>query len=173
MRHVTWRGFSAAGLEGCRVIYAWPNLQRLQDLWGVSAQALVVIEWNETETLDWIADANPTQLVAGGSIAPSAQPVSTAREPLPDDVDDILEYIASMARGYSSGLKWNEEDKLKADMMNRPERWMNVSVEQVRGKCRELEMHPNDIDTVAGFLERIKDGRRFQVRSSYRDFAFN
>ena len=78
-----------------------------------------------------------------------------------------------MAAGDSSGLKWNEEDKLKADMMNRPERWASISVEQVRAKCRELKMRPNDIDTIAGYLQRRKEGRRFNVRSSYRDFAFN
>ena len=78
-----------------------------------------------------------------------------------------------MAAGYSSGLKWNEEDMLKADMMNRPERWEPITVEQVRAKCRELGMRPKDVDTVAGYLQRRKDGRRFNVRSSYRDFQFN
>lgn len=62
---------------------------------------------------------------------------------------------------------------LKADMMNRPERWVPITVEQVRTKCRELGMRPNDVDTVTGFLQRRKDGRRFNVRSSYRDFQFN
>ena len=50
----------------------------------------------------------------------------------------MLEYVAGMAAGYSSGLKWNEEDKLKADMVNRPERWVPITVEQVRARCREL-----------------------------------
>jgi len=85
----------------------------------------------------------------------------------------ILEYIAAMAAGYSSGLKWNEEDKLKADMMNRPERWVPITVEQVRAKCRALGMRPDDVDTVAGFLQRRKEGRRFNVQSSYRTFRFN
>ena len=78
-----------------------------------------------------------------------------------------------MSAGYSSGLKWNEEDKLKADMMNRPDRWVPITVEQVREKCRELGMRPNDIDTVAGLLQRRKDGRRFNVGSSNRTFYFN
>lgn len=78
-----------------------------------------------------------------------------------------------MAAGYSSGLKWNEEDMLRADMMNRPERWAPITVEQVRAKCRELKMRPDDVDTITGFLQRRKDGRRFDVRSSYKDFQFN
>lgn len=92
---------------------------------------------------------------------------------MPNGVEGILEHIAGMAAGYSSGLKWNEEDKLKADMMNRPDRWVPITVEQVRLKCRELGMRPNDIDTVAGFLQRRKEGRRFNVQSSYRTFQFN
>lgn len=58
-------------------------------------------------------------------------------------------------------------------MMNRPERWASITVEQVRAKCRALGMRPNDVDTIAGFLQRRKDGRRFNVRGSYRDFHFN
>jgi hypothetical protein len=96
-----------------------------------------------------------------------------AAETLPNGVGGILEYVAGMAAGYSTGLKWNEEDKLKADMMNCPERWEEVTVEQVRAKCRELKMRPDDVETIAGFLERRKQGRRFNVRSSYRDFRFS
>lgn len=157
------------------MLYAWPNRQHLNNLWGVAVDALVIIEWNETETREWIEDAKPLQLLNDGTagIIQKANVTEAAHELLPNDVDSILEYIAHMAAGYSSGLKWNEEEKLKADMMNRPERWVPVTVEQVRAKCRELGMHPNDIDIVAGFLQRRKDGRRFNVQSSYRTFTFN
>ena len=37
----------------------------------------------------------------------------------------------------------------------------------------KVGMRPGDIDTVVGFLQRRKDGRRFNVRSSYRTFHFN
>lgn len=95
-----------------------------------------------------------------------------ASGPLPNGVEEFLKYIATSAAAYSTGLKWNEEDKLKADMMNRPERWATITVEQVREKCLELGMSPKDIDTIAGFLQRRKDGRRFNVRDSYRNFEF-
>lgn len=104
-------------------------------------------------------------------IEPSSQ--RPAVDPLPEDVDAILELIAAMAAGYSSGLKWNEEDKLKADMMNRPERWVPVTVEQIRARCHALGMRGEDVDTIAGYLQRRKEGRRFNVRSSYRTFHFN
>ncbi len=155
------------------MIYAWPDRKHLQDLWDVEADALVVVEWGEPETAEWIEDANPVRLLPGETIAPSADSTVTDVAPLPNGIDGILEGIAAWAAGYSTGLKWNEEDKLKADMMNRPDRWVDVSVERVRAKCRALGMRPNDVDTVAELLQRRKDGRRFNVGSTYRDFRFN
>ena len=88
-------------------------------------------------------------------------------------MDGILQYIPSMAAGYSSGLKWNEEDRIEADMMHRPDRWAPVTVEPVHAKCRVLGVRGEDVDTIAGFLQRRKEGRRFNVRSSYRFFQFS
>lgn len=172
--HRTWRGFPASSLAGYRVIHAWPDRQHLNDLWGVEADALVVIEHSEQDTVDWIAEASPVQLIGGRTVGPHADAGDDKpAEPLPNGVEGILEYVARAAAGYSSGLNWNEEDMLKADMMNRPERWVSISVEHARRRCRELGMRPTDVDTVAGFLQRRKQGRRFNVRSSYRDFQFN
>lgn len=170
--HHTWRGFTARSFDGQRVIYAWPDRKHLNDVWGAEADAIVVIEWNEAETAEWIADARPIQLLAEGTVLPVDAPAREP-EPLPNGIDGILEHVAVMAAGYSTGLKWNEEDKLKADMMNRPERWATVTVEQVRTKCRQLGMRPKDVDTITDLIQRRKDGRRFNVRSSYRTFRFN
>ncbi|MGW9419558.1 hypothetical protein ACWGRS_18030 [Cellulosimicrobium funkei] len=170
--HLSWRGFFASSLAGKRVLHAWPDRAHIDDLWGCGADAVAVIEWNEDETAEWIEDASPIVLSSTGAEV-VAETDTHDEAPLPNGVDGILEHVAGMAAGYSSGLKWNEEDKLKADMMNRPERWMPVSVDQVRSKCRALGMRPRDVDTVAGFLQRRKEGRRFNVRSSYRDFQFN
>lgn len=173
VRHHAWRGFHGGHFDGQRVLYAWPDRQHLNGLWNADADAdaIVVIEWGVEETAEWIEDVNPIQLFPGETIAPSPRAEITL-EPLPNGVDGILEYVAGMAAGYSSGLKWNEEDKLKADMMNRPDRWASVTVDQVRAKCRALGMRGADVDTIAGFLQRRKEGRRFNVRSSYRTFQF-
>jgi hypothetical protein len=171
--HHTWRGFNASSFDGQRVIYAWPDRKHLNDVWGGEADALVVIEWNENETAEWIADARPIQLLAEGLVHAPEHAESGVLEPLPNGIDDILAYVADMAAGYSTGLKWNEEDKLKADMMNRPDRWLPVTVEQVRAKCRQFGMSPKDVDTVADLVQRRKDGRRFNVRTSYRTFRFD
>lgn len=173
VNHLTWRGLSTRALAG-RILFAWPDRKRLNDLWGLEADALAVIEWSPQESKEWI-EANRPILLLHDQVVPytRVEPEQSPDEPLPNDIGKILENVARWAQGYSSGLKWNEEHKLKADMMNRPERWLSVSVEQVRDKCRELGMRPNDVDTIAGFLQRRKDGHRFQVNSSYRSFYFN
>lgn len=170
--HHTWRGFIAGSFEGQRVIHAWPDRKHLNDVWGAEADAIVVIEWSEHSTAEWIADVRPIQLLAEGTSLPSADSAVEEVEPLPNGIDGILEHVARMAAGYDSGLKWNEEDMLKADMMNRPERWFAVTPEQVHAKCRQLGMRPDDVDTITDFVQRRKDGRRFNVRSSYKTWEF-
>lgn len=171
---LTWRGSSVGSLSGRRVIYGWPDRQHLNDLWDAAPDALVVIEHGSGEADELVEDTNPIQLLKDRVVQPrDLSEKEAAGKPLPNGVEDILEHVASMAAGYSTGLKWNEEDKLKADMMNRPDRWAAITVDQVRAKCRELNMRPNDADTIAGYLQRRKDGRRFNVRSSYKDFQFN
>ncbi|MGO4452536.1 hypothetical protein [Arthrobacter sp. RAF14] len=90
-----------------------------------------------------------------------------------DGVEEFLAYIAGKAAGYSSGMKWNEKEKLKADMMNRPERWRGVTANEVRTMCRELGMLPDDMDTISELLKRRKEGRRFVVRHPYQHYQFD
>ena len=123
VRHYSWKGFTAGHLHGSRALVAWPDKKLLNNLWDAEAQALAVIEWNEHETAEWIKDSNATVLLPGETIAPVPAENGVDIEPLPNGIDGILEHVAGMAAGYDSGLKWDEEDKLRADMMNRPERW--------------------------------------------------
>src|SRR5690606_32473362 len=144
----------------------------LNDLRNVGAAAIAVIEWALEETAAWVEDVNRNQLLPGETIEPTSRAPSDP-DPPPQGVDAMPENIAGMARSCSPGLKGNEEDKLKADMMTRPECWVPVTVEQVRAKCRALGMRGKDVDTIADFMQRRKDGRRFNVRPSYRTFEFN
>lgn len=170
--HFVWRGHRGGHYDGQRVLYAWPDREHLNEIWNVDADAIAVIEWSTSETTEWIADMNPVQLYPGRTVEPS-QTRYIDLDPPPNGVDAILEHVAAMAAGYSSGLKWNEEDKLKADMMNCPDRWAGITVEQVRAKCRQLGMRGKDVDTITDFVQRRRDGRRFNVQSSYRIFEFN
>lgn len=173
VRHLSWKGFSAWSLHGTRALVAWPNRKILNGLWDADADALAIIEWNENETAEWIDDARPVVLLPGVTRAHQATEAEEPNVPLPNGIDDIIEHVANMAAGYDSGLKWNEKDKLRADMMNRPDRWRDVTVEQVRAKCRALGMRPDDVDTITGYLQKRKDGKRFNVRTSYSTFQFN
>lgn len=118
---------------------------------------------NEQETTEWIDEARPVVLLPGETRAHQATEAEEPSAPLPNGVEGILEHVASMAAGYDSGLKWNEEDKLRADLMNRPERRRDDTVEQVRATCPALGMCPDEVDTIAGYLQNRKDGKRFNV----------
>lgn len=174
VRHQKWRSSSAGSLAGHRAIVAWPNRQHLNDLWGVTADALVVIEWGEPETAEWIEDANPVQLYADRVVEP-ARPASLEEgaDPLTNDVEEVLQSLSLIATEYGADMEWHEQQQLKADMMHRPDRWAGVTVKQVRERCRALGLSPNDVDTIGDYLQRRKDGRRFNVDRSYRDFQFN
>jgi len=59
-----------------------------------------VIEWNDSETAEWLEDANPVQLLRGETVPPApARDVSETLEQLPSGVDGILEHIAGMVAG--------------------------------------------------------------------------
>lgn len=162
--HLNGKSLNLSSLEGRRVLLAWPTRQQMQDVWGAHPAALAVIEWGEEQIAEWITHAKPLQLLPGRTVTPPDEIAPAA--PLPNGIDKILSSVAAMAAGYSSGLKWDEEDKLKSDMMLRPDRWEPVTVEQVRAPCHGLGMRPKDVDTIAGFLQRRKDGHRFRVTAA-------
>lgn len=93
-------------------------------------------------------------------------------ERLPGGVDEIIDYIARYAAGYSTGLKWNEVAKLKADMMNVPERWRPITVEALRSKCLSAGLSAKDTETVVDLLRTRQAGRRLVPAASYRTFRF-
>jgi hypothetical protein len=83
-----------------------------------------------------------------------------------------MEYIGRMAAGYSSGLKWNEEAKLKADMMNVPQRWAHVDPLALAAKCREVGLKDDEALQIAEWVRRRQAGRRLVPQRGYRDFRF-
>ncbi|MEI3866630.1 hypothetical protein V6S02_05975 [Microbacterium sp. CCNWLW134] len=91
---------------------------------------------------------------------------------LPNGVDKILEYLAMMAQGYDNHLKWNEQAKLKADMMNVPDRWRVIDPAEFRAQALALGMRTEDADEITDYLKRRLQGRRLVPTRSYRDFKF-
>lgn len=169
--HISWKGMNPGALAGHRVLHAWPRRELLNDLWGVDVDALAVIEWSDLD--EWILDARPIVLLPGRTVHPGQDSQSQDVPFVAVDIAGILAYLAGMASRYDSGLKWNEVDKLKADLMNRPNRWQDVTPDEVRKECRRLGMRPADTNTVVELVTRRKQGRRFNLaRSSYKNFAF-
>ncbi|MDI1463359.1 hypothetical protein QEZ54_20460 [Catellatospora sp. KI3] len=93
-------------------------------------------------------------------------------EGLPNDVDEIIDLIARWAAGYSTGLKWNEVAKLKADMMNVPSRWRNVTTASLRTKCLSAGLSVDDTEIIVELLRKRQAGRRLRPTAGYRDFRF-
>ena len=78
-----------------------------------------------------------------------------------------------MADGYSQGMKWNEVDQLKSDLMECPKRWEAVTPEEVRRECLHLNMKLADVDQITELVTRRKQGRTFNLsKSSYKGFKF-
>jgi hypothetical protein len=94
---------------------------------------------------------------------------------LPADLEQILEYIAQMARGYGNKLKWNEVAKLKGDMTNVKHRWTpeRAPVELVEARCLALGMTDTDTATVLDLLRKRQAGKRLVAQKSYTKFAFS
>lgn len=91
---------------------------------------------------------------------------------LPSDIDKILEYLAGMAARYSTGLKWNEVAKLKADLMANRRYWQHVPVPAIRARLLELGMSEDDADTVCELVGKAQAGRRLVPEASYRNATF-
>ncbi|WP_458117361.1 hypothetical protein [Arthrobacter sp. D2-10] len=91
---------------------------------------------------------------------------------LPPSVIKFIEYLARMARGYDNHLKWNEQAKFKADLMNVRHRWTGVETTAFRERCLAEGMRGEDVDELADWLGKAKTGRRLVPQHSYRDYSF-
>lgn len=54
---------------------------------------------------------------------------------MPEDIERILEVTAEWAKGYDNHMKWNEEAKLKSDMIRHMDRWRLVTTQEIEDKC--------------------------------------
>ena len=94
-------------------------------------------------------------------------------EELPPSVVSIVEYLASMAKGYDNHLKWNERAMFKADLMNNTRRWTYVDVAAFKTRCLSEGMRGEDVAELVDWLKKRQAGRRVVPSRSYRDFKFN
>jgi hypothetical protein len=94
---------------------------------------------------------------------------------LPDDIKEIVKFLAGWARGYNNRLKWNEEAKIKSDMMGVPERWTpeRAPVDAVKAACLEAGMTEQDTKTIVDLLRKRQAGKRLVPHRSYKGFRFS
>lgn len=170
VKHYTWRENDGQYLIG-RVLYAFPNRERLSNLWNSQLDALAVIEWGEDK--DWMTIAKPIILLPNNKIVEPTATDDFELGKLPNGISDILSYLAGRADGYSQGMKWNEVDQLKSDLMECPKRWEAVTPEEVKQECLHLNMKLADVDQITELVTRRKQGRTFNLsKSSYKGFKF-
>lgn len=91
---------------------------------------------------------------------------------LPPSVAEFASYLARLAKGYDNQLKWNEEAKFKADLMNARHRWHGVSPDLFAAKLREEGMRGEDIAMLLEWLKKAQAGRRLVPQWSYKDYTF-
>ncbi|WP_297182158.1 hypothetical protein [uncultured Enorma sp.] len=91
---------------------------------------------------------------------------------MPEDIKSILELTAMWAKGYDNHMKWNEEAKLKADMMRHMDRWRLVTTEEIEKECRSLGMRERGIKTICNMHARRLQGRRLVPAPSYKTFEY-
>ena len=92
VKHCTWRENDGQYLTG-RVLYAWPDHERLSNLWHSQLDALAVIEWGEDK--DWMTIAKPIILLPNKMFEPTATD-DFVLGMLPNGISEILSYLAGM-----------------------------------------------------------------------------
>ncbi|MFI6958225.1 hypothetical protein ACIBJI_32750 [Nocardia sp. NPDC050408] len=58
-----------------------------------------------------------------------------------EDIVKIAEYLARNAEASGGAMKWNEEAKIKAGMMNEPKRWAPACVGDHRSARGQWRSH--------------------------------
>lgn len=91
---------------------------------------------------------------------------------LPNGVDEIVEFLADMAKGYDNHLKWNEIAMFKADLMNATDRWRVIDPDVFKAACLREGMREVDAAELTDYLRRRKQGKRLVPDRSYRDHKF-
>ncbi|WP_063131768.1 hypothetical protein [Nocardia fusca] len=93
---------------------------------------------------------------------------------LPADIVKIAEFLARNAELSGGAMKWNEEAKIKASMMNEPARWVSarVSPQAIEAACCEAGLPADDAATVGEFLRKVHGGKRLVPNNQYRNFEF-
>ena len=143
---------------------------RLSSIGIPGLKDILLVVWNKESVRPWIEHyhAKPLNCAAGDN---DPQP-SEAAYGLPEDISRVLEHLATMAAGYGNSMKWNEEAKLKSDLMKNRQAWMDIPIGAIRQKCSDLGMALADTNTIIELVEKAQAGKRLVPESSYKNFEF-
>ncbi|MGA4670441.1 hypothetical protein ACPCG0_11710 [Propionibacteriaceae bacterium Y1923] len=91
---------------------------------------------------------------------------------LPKSVLEFAAHLAQWAAGYNNSLKWNEEAKFKADLMNSRAIWRGVDAGEFEDALVDAGLSDKDAAKLTGHLRRVQSGRRVIPQQSYRDYTW-
>ena len=91
---------------------------------------------------------------------------------MPEYIKSILKLTEVWARGYDNHMKWNEETKLKADIMRHMDRWGLVTTEEIGDEFSSLGMREEDVQTICDMHARRLQGRRLVPAPRIRTFEY-
>jgi hypothetical protein len=93
---------------------------------------------------------------------------------LPGDVDDIIKLTGMWVKMSGGFFAWQEQSKIKADMMNERSRWnrSRVTADALRDRCLAVGLTAEDTAKIVDWLEKTQAGKRLVPERAYRDFRF-
>lgn len=89
--------------------------------------------------------------------------------PLPPSVSVIIEVLGAGA-APNGRIRRQQEDQLKADMMNVRRRWIDVDPRALQVKCYEVGLTSASTSALVGFLRRTQEGATLRPRD--REFRY-
>lgn len=90
---------------------------------------------------------------------------------LPPSVDSIIDDLWQMSAVYGY-LKWNEHDRLKADMINARQRWLPVDPVALKAKCVAVGFPERSVRHVMELLKRTQRGDRMIAPKGEKTYRF-
>lgn len=89
---------------------------------------------------------------------------------LPPDVDQILELLGAAAQP-TGRVRRREEDRVKADMMNKRDLWMTVDPRAFQIRCYEVGLTSASTGALVRLLRLLQQGRSLRPRDKSFQFA--
>jgi hypothetical protein len=80
---------------------------------------------------------------------------------LPHDVNQVITFLVSKAKGYHRKLQAPEVQRFKSELMESPERWLpdRVSVQAFKRECLDAGLSAGDTEMLVAFLRKAQSGR--------------